>query len=429
MATLVIVFCAALLLGLHLLARARRMVRALESSISDRRRLLYEQSDWWLKFLGLDNLVHVSNQLIDKFNTNEAKQAGRFNQIESTLGAIQEAVLIFDSRRRIEFANEALQRLFPQVAAMKGTRLDSILRSSSLLEFLDAYSENSDSDRGQISLENRGETLWFEASCTKVYGLSQEETASTLLVLHDITRLKGLEEVRREFVANVSHELRTPLTIIKGFAETLVEDDKVLSEAARARFVRKIMNNAERLHVLVEELLTLSRLESRPDPTEHSEASLGQLLQETIENNQSRLNLEGQGIQLEVDSRIMPFSFDVYRINQVVDNLVENAFRYAPDFTQLVLRARLDDSMEYVLCTVEDDGPGIPEKDLPHIFDRFYRVDKGRSRERGGTGLGLSIMKHIVLMHGGVVSAESTLGKGTRIHFSLPYKQVDAPSA
>jgi signal transduction histidine kinase len=125
----------------------------------------------------------------------------------------------------------------------------------------------------------------------------------------------------------------------------------------------------------------------------------------------------------------MPFSFDVYRINQVVDNLVENAFRYAPDFTQLVLRARLDDSMEYVLCTVEDDGPGIPEKDLPHIFDRFYRVDKGRSRERGGTGLGLSIMKHIVLMHGGVVSAESTLGKGTRIHFSLPYKQVDAPSA
>lgn len=395
------------------------------------RRLLYDRSSWWFKLLGLEALVHASNKLMDNYSSRALEKSGKFNQVEATLGAIQEAVLIFDSGRRIEFANEAAQRLFPHGGAMKGARLESILRSSSLLEFLDAFRENKNTKRNQISLEWRGELLWFEASCTEVFGLSGAESASTLLVLHDVTRLKGLEVVRREFVANVSHELRTPLTIIKGFAETLVEDDDALAPDARQRFLNKIMNNAQRLHVLVEDLLTLSRLESRPDQFDYVEASIETLFKETVENNQSRLKPEGQAILLELDSQIAPFAFDPYRINQVVDNLVENAFRYAPDFTRLILRARLDAKQEFVECSVVDDGPGISEKDLPHIFERFYRVDKGRSRERGGTGLGLSIMKHIVQLHGGAVAAESTLGQGTAIHFSLPYRLTteDSPVA
>lgn len=386
------------------------------------RRLLYDRSSWWFRLLGLEALVHASNKLMDNYSFHALEKSGKFNQVEATLGAIQEAVLIFDSGRRIEFANEAAQRLFPHGGAMKGARLESILRSSSLLEFLDAFRENKDTKRNQISLEWRGKLLWFEVSCTNVFGLSGEESVSTLLVLHDVTRLNELEVVRREFVANVSHELRTPLTIIKGFAETLVEDDDALAPDARKRFINKIMNNAQRLHVLVEDLLALSRLESRPDQFDYVEASIETLFKETLENNQNRLKPEGQVILLEVDSQIVPFAFDPYRINQVVDNLVENAFRYAPDFTRLILRARVDAKQEFVECSVEDDGSGIPEKDLPHIFERFYRVDKGRSRERGGTGLGLSIMKHIVQLHGGTVTAESTLGQGTTIHFSLPYR-------
>jgi signal transduction histidine kinase len=310
-------------------------------------------------------------------------------------------------------------------------RLESILRSSSLLGFLDTYHENKHTTRSQVSLESRGELRWFEASCTEVNGLSEVESISTLLVLHDITRLKGLEEVRREFVANVSHELRTPLTVIKGFAETLAEDGDSLEPAARNRFVNKIVKNTQRLYVLVEDLLTLSRLESRPDSFDCGEASLEQLFREIIENNESRLIPEKQAFLMEMDSRIQPFGFDLYRMNQVLDNLVENVFRYAPEFTQITLRARLDDAKEYVECCVEDDGPGIPEKDLPHIFERFYRVDKGRSRERGGTGLGLSIMKHIIQLHGGTVAAESTLGEGTCIRFSMPYRTfvAGAPSA
>ena len=424
-----ILLCLGLILALFALATGiRRQIRQLEASLLEKRRLLYGDSTWWLGFLGFGSLVLTSNQLVDKLRSRSVEKTGRLNQVKSTLGAIQEAVLIFDSARRIEFANQPAQRLFPHSGVMKGTRLDAILRSSSLLEFLDAYRENEHSKRSQISLEWRGELLWFEASCTELMGLSEAESVSTLLVLHDITRLKELEEVRREFVANVSHELRTPLTVIKGFAETLVEDGATLTPEAQNRFIRKIVNNAQRLHVLVEDLLTLSRLESRPDSFECSEASLEQLFRETIENNESRLIIKSQTFALEVDPRIQPFGFDPYRINQVLDNLVENVFRYAPEFTRLILRARLDDAAEYVECSVEDDGPGIPEKDLPHIFERFYRVDKGRSRERGGTGLGLSIMKHIVQLHGGAVAVESTLGKGTCIRFSLPYRSV-APGA
>ena len=185
----------------------------------------------------------------------------------------------------------------------------------------------------------------------------------------------------------------------------------------------KIVNNAERLHVLVEDLLTLSRLESKPGQVVPELASLKRLFDETIENYGSRVNAKTQAIVVDFDERVGDFTFDSFQINQVVDNLVENAFRYAPNFTQLTLRAVISEDGGFVECSVSDDGPGMPAKDVPHIFERFYRVDKGRSLERGGTGLGLSIIKHIIQLHGGDVYAESEQGKGATIYFSLPYSQ------
>jgi signal transduction histidine kinase len=211
------------------------------------------------------------------------------------------------------------------------------------------------------------------------------------------------------------------LTIIKGFAETLVEDNATLPVETRARFLDKIVNNAQRLHVLVEDLLVLSRLESRPEQIERSVQSLRALLEELLENYSPRLNAAGQVMELEYDERVGEFAFERFRIQQVFDNLIENVLRYAPEFTRLVLRVEYHASEERVECTVMDDGPGIPEKDTVHIFERFYRVDKGRSRETGGTGLGLSIVKHIVQQHGGAVSVQSVVGEGTSIHFNLPY--------
>ncbi len=340
------------------------------------------------------------------------------------LRAVQEVVVIFNSDRVVEFANKSAERILRNSQPLKGLRIESVLRSLSLLELLEASDAKSATETKQISIEHDGETLWFEASCAKVRGIGAPRAVSTLLVLHDITRLQRLEVMRREFVANVSHELRTPLTIIKGFAETLVDDEATLSPESRARFLGKILNNAERLHVLVEDLLTLSRLESKPDQLDPHVQPLRPLLQDIVEDYESRLKPEGQEILMEFDDRIEAFAFDRFRINQVLDNLVVNVFRYAPEFTQLVLRAVYDEAEGRVVCSVSDDGPGIPEKDLPHLFERFYRVDKGRSRERGGTGLGLSIVKHIVQLHGGTVHVESKLGEGTTISFALPYVQT-----
>jgi signal transduction histidine kinase len=244
--------------------------------------------------------------------------------------------------------------------------------------------------------------------------------------MYDITKLKGLEVMRREFVANVSHELRTPLTIIKGFAETLIDDKVTIDREMRHRFMGKILKNAERLNLLVEDLLTISRLESRPDQIESVEQPFESLLNEVAESYRNRLRNNEQKIEVIVGDAVGSFPFDRYRINQVLDNLIENVFRYAPEFTSITLEAVLEVDLGQVRCSVVDDGSGIPEKDLPHLFERFYRVDKGRSRETGGTGLGLSIVKHIVQLHGGTVEAESKLGEGTRMSFRLPIKQTQS---
>lgn len=418
-----------ILLGVALFAllvtvlRTRRIVCEMREAVRMNRRLLISEPSPTLKRLGFDGLIGETNELVDRYCNYTDVESGHLNQLDAMLGSIQEAVIIFNDERVIEFVNDSAQLLFQRGRMLKGARLEVALRSPSLLEFLDAYRTDPQCKMEQVSVERQGDVLWFEASCAGVRGVAAEDAESTLLVLHDITRLKGLEEVRRDFVANVSHELRTPLTIIKGFAETLVEDNATLPVETRARFLDKIVNNAQRLHVLVEDLLVLSRLESKPEQIERSVQSLRELLEEVLENYRSRLQSATQVMELEFDERVGEFAFERFRIQQVFDNLIENVFRYAPEFTRLVLRVQYDETEGRVQCTVMDDGPGIPEKDAAHIFERFYRVDKGRSRETGGTGLGLSIIKHIVQQHGGTVSVESVVGEGTSIHFNLPYVQ------
>ena len=416
-----ILAAASWLLLLMYFLKIRGMLRDLRMCLEKERRFLLEDPSSFLQKMGFPQLVKEINRLVDCCEVVGKEGSGFSGQIEAVLGSIQEAVLIFDNTRTIEYANESARRLFQDGCLLKGAKLDSVLRSSSLLEFLGNPAADRETKLHQVSLDWRGESLWFEASRASVEGVSQSGRGSTILVLHDITRLKSLEMVRRDFVANVSHELRTPLTIIKGFAETLNEDNAMLPADSRARFIGKIVNNAQRLHVLVEDLLTLSRLESGPDQMEMAQYSLKELLRDTIDNYGNRIDPEGQSLEFQYDERVGEFLFDRYRIHQVVDNLVENAFRYAPEFSRLALKVQLDDN-GFVICSLADDGPGIAPKDLQHVFERFYRADKGRSRERGGTGLGLSITKHIIQMHGGSVWVESVFGKGATFFFSLPYE-------
>jgi len=401
--------------------KTRRTVGELQESVRLSRCMLLNESSASMTRLGLPGLIKETNGLIDRYRGYLDVESGLSNQLEAMLGSIQEAVIIFNDQHVIEFVNDSAQRLFQRARTLKGARLETALRSPSLLEFLNAYREDHSPKRQEVSVERLGEVLWFEVSCVAVRGVSAQDAKSTLLVLHDITRLKSLEVMRRDFVANVSHELRTPLTIIKGFAETLVEDHASLPVETRARFLDKIVNNAQRLHVLVEDLLELSRLESQSEQIQPVVQSLQQLLEEMLEPYRLRLNPKRQALKLDCDERVGEFAFDRFRIQQVFDNLIENVFSYAPDFTLLAVSVRYDDANDLIQCTVADDGPGIPQKDIPHIFERFYRVDKGRSRDSGGTGLGLSIIKHIVQQHGGSVSVESEAGQGAAFHFSLPY--------
>ena len=407
-----------------LVVKIKNVVGDLSRAVRSRQHFLSNRSSRLMQWIGLEGLLAETNELIDCCNNYAEAHKGRLNQLEATLGSIQEAVIIFSQDREIEYANESARQLFRQGDSLKGLRLESVLRSPKLIEYLDTYSGDQGYKQQQVSFERQGTLLWFEISCSRVREVTEMDEVVTLLVLHDITKLKRLEEIRRDFVANVSHELLTPITIIKGYTETLIDDNELLTAEIRERFLKKIEKNIQRLHMLVEDLMVLSQLESKPGQVKLSVDSLKELLDEILENYYSRLNVGKQKITLIFDKQVREFVFDRFRIQQVFDNLIENVFKYAPDFTELKVEVSYDEASETVQCSVTDDGPGIPEKDLPHVFERFYRVDKGRSYEGGGTGLGLSIMKHIVQQHGGNVSIESRLGDGTSIRFSLPYIQT-----
>jgi signal transduction histidine kinase len=376
--------------------------------------------------IGVIGLVDSINELIDSNDQTIIQKNDYSGQIDVILGAVQEAVIVFNEDHVVEYANRSSEKLFRDGLPIQGLHLESVFSALILQELLDSAANQGGDESTQVKIEQGVKKRWVEASCTKVQSLNSEGGHSTLLVMYDITKLKGLEVMRREFVANVSHELRTPLTIIKGFAETLIDDKATIDRKMRHRFIGKILKNAERLNLLVEDLLTISRLESRPDQIESLEQPFESLLNEVAESYRNRLHTNEQKIEVIVGDAVGSFPFDRYRINQVLDNLIENVFRYAPEFTSIKLEAALEVDLGLVRCSVIDNGSGIPEKDLPHLFERFYRVDKGRSRETGGTGLGLSIVKHIVQLHGGTVEAESKVGEGTRMSFRLPIKQTQA---
>lgn len=401
-------------------------MRGIENSLRSKGRLILDDPVKTLQKNRALALVDSLNELIDLHNQTVSKKSDNSRQIDAMLGAVQEAVIVFNEDHLVEYANRSAENLFRDGRPIQGQSLEEVFRSHTFLELLETVMKQSESEPRQVKIELGTGKSWFETSCTRVRSMNSDDSHSTLLVMHDITKLKGLEVMRREFVANVSHELRTPLTIIKGFAETLIANQTRIDPEVRTRFLEKILKNAERLNLLVLDLLTISRLESRPDQIEPADHAVEPFLNEVADNYRNRLDLNKQRIEVKVDEALGSFSFDRYRINQVLDNLVENVFRYAPEFTLIKLDVTLEAESEQVRCSVIDDGPGIPEKDLPYLFERFYRVDKGRSRETGGTGLGLSIVKHIVQLHGGTVAAESKVGEGTRMSFRLPIKQTQS---
>ncbi|MGE9297019.1 MAG: sensor histidine kinase, partial [Puniceicoccales bacterium] len=402
-------------------------------AVEKRRTYLFDEDGGWAGQLGLDRLAQLINELLAENERSSRQEIGYLRQIETTLSNLTEAVLIVDNRSVLVMANNAARQLLSLQENCEGRRLEGLLKSAGFLEFMELAEAGSAPAWQEIEIARGRDSLFVEVAGARIPDTGSDSRPLTLFVLHDITRLKKLENVRREFVANVSHELRTPVTVIKGFTDTLIEDHEHLRSEEQLRFLNKIAKNVERLHLLLEDLLTLSRLEGDTVTINRQECSVRKLIHDVTENFLPRLNLDTQTLVCDLDPNLDIVAIDPIKFSQVLQNSLDNALRYAKGFTKIVVRTRRDCGA--FILEVEDDGCGIPEKDLPHIFERFYRVDKGRSRELGGTGLGLSIVKHVIQLHGGTIAANNLSTGGLRITCRLPMRSghgsftVDDPEA
>jgi two-component system phosphate regulon sensor histidine kinase PhoR len=412
---------AALAVALLRIKAHGRAVEALRQAVSRKQPFLSEElpgaagSSW-------ERLRLASNELIVEVGQLQQQRTGQLAQLEATLGSLQEAVLIVDASNYILLANKALQAISARAATqIIGHRLELVVQSAEFLTYVEAVRLGRAQAQLEVELVEGGRTTWLEVTGTTIQSQGSSRGPWTLFVLHDITKQKKLEAVRKDFVANVSHELRTPLSVIKGYVETLVDGHQEIPFDDRDRFLKTIQRHTERLNSLLEELLVLSRLESINPGVHRESVDLQQLFASIIDDYRGRPAAADHELRLAVDPAHGEVFVDPLKITQVVENLLDNALKYTPKGSRIHLGTRLQGVGE-IIVNLRDNGPGIPAEDLPHLFERFYRVDKGRSRDTGGTGLGLSIVKHIVQLHGGRVWVESRQGEGTTFFFSLPLR-------
>jgi two-component system, OmpR family, phosphate regulon sensor histidine kinase PhoR len=338
-------------------------------------------------------------------------------QQETIFNNLLDGILVLDVEQRVRLANRTLKSWFNLDDDICGRTLIEVLRQHELQEVVRQAATSKQEAGVELEFALPGGKPVILQTTAKVFADSTGAVQGTIVVFHDLTRLRRLETVRQEFVANVSHELRTPLSMIKGSVETLLDGAKD-DPRASVRFLEMIQKHANRLAFLIEDLLTLSRLESGRSPFSLERVELGKMAQRVIEDMQvnaaqRKVTIENQvpaGLQVPADSE---------RIYQVLFNLLDNAVKYGRAEGRVVVGARAaeDGGVE---AFVRDDGPGIPGDSVDRIFERFYRVDRARSRDQGGTGLGLAIVKHIVQAHNGKVWVVSKPGQGATFYFTLP---------
>jgi two-component system phosphate regulon sensor histidine kinase PhoR len=322
--------------------------------------------------------------------------------------------LLLDRNRKIYLANRAFKNLFGLKIELRGKTIMEALRVHELDELVERVEGDGQVLDYELKLPELSER-WLQVNAAAISN-SAGEREGTILVFHDLTRLKQLERTREEFVANVSHELRTPLSLIKGYVETLLDGARSHPEVAE-RFLKIIERNAQRLDLLIQDLLTISALESERIKLNLQPVELRPLVEKIF----SDLKPPAENKNVELVSRLpeLTATADAGRLEQVLANLMDNAIKYGHAQGHVIVGGKkLDDGRLEIF--VQDDGPGIPPESLDRVFERFYRVDKARSRDQGGTGLGLSIVKHIVQAHGGEVWVKSELGKGSTFFFTLP---------
>jgi two-component system phosphate regulon sensor histidine kinase PhoR len=339
------------------------------------------------------------------------------NLSSAILGSMVEGVAVVNATERLVFANQGFANILElDVPPKSGSALVEVVRQTELIEAVRRVLGG----EPRVEAEIVTGTLRQHFFAATVAAVRAGETLGAVVVLHDITELRKLERVRRDFVANVSHEFKTPLTAIQGFSETLL-GGAMDDPQNRERFLGIILEHSRRLARLTDDLLKLSSMDADRLELEIRRVSVNELIESCLETSQHRAaekEIEVELAQPERVAELPDIAGDRRRLAEILQNLLDNATQYTLAGGRITVSAEVRDAD--VVFTVSDTGIGIPKSDQSRIFERFYRVDAARSREAGGTGLGLAIAKHLVEVHGGRIWVESEIGQGSRFHFSVP---------
>ena len=359
-------------------------------------------------------LFVTTNDLARRLQKLNNKQKMQSNRLKTTLENIPSSVLMIDKQGEIVIANHAYYEVFKPDSKVENK--DYTVHLDKEIQHLIIESFKTEKPlHEQIELYiNDVHQKYFDVSCIPILSKSKKKLQGMVVVLHDITNLKKLENLRREFVANVSHELKTPITSIKGFAETLIEGAKN-DEQSLDMFLNIILKESNRIESLVMDLLDLSHIEQQTE-IETTYVNLSDLAHNTIHNLQTQAKYKNIAIKSEIENDVIIEAHEG-KLSQVITNLLSNAINYSYENNKVIVRVYREDIK--VNLEIQDYGIGIDKKDQKHIFERFYRVDKARSRDSGGTGLGLSITKHIVEALHGTIMVESELNKGSLFRVSF----------
>ncbi len=365
-----------------------------------------------------EHLHQVSKELEHK--TTELLQDQ--NELQTILSSMIEGVIVVNKDERIILINSPVHEMLdlrsqdtiekPYWEVIRNDEINSLLKEA--IHFKKSLKK-------EIMIIAPMESHFsMQVSCV----LSNQQLSGVVAVFHDISELKKMERMRSEFVANASHELKTPLTTIKGFVETLKEG--ALKDPVRAmQFLQIIEKHTARLEQLVNDLLNLSAIESKEVDFKFEHIPLGTVIETVVNFSKENIEKGQHKIIVNVEGNLPTVFIDRHRIEQAFFNLLDNAIKFTPPGGVIALSAKKED--DFIRVDVKDNGIGIDAAHLPRIFERFYRVDKGRSRDMGGTGLGLSIVKHIVLAHHGKISVSSEPGKGSTFSIFLPFRTPPAP--
>ncbi len=365
----------------------------------------------------IGSLAETMNKMAAQLEERLQTVSEERNQREAILSSMVEGVLAVDTNGHIISMNKAVARFFNvfQPETAQGRSLEEVFRNVTLQRFVAEVLEGQETRECELTVQNN-ETYYLQARAANLLGV-QGRRIGAVVVFNDVSRLRRLENLRRDFVANVSHELKTPITSIKGFVETLLDGAMKNPEEAE-RFLKIVARHADRLNAIIEDLLMLSRLEQGgKEAMEMQPTGLCGIVNSAVEVCAQRAAAKNIAVNIECADELTA-TVNPPLIEQALINLVGNAVKYSVNGKNITVSARAEKGG--VVLSVEDQGYGIEEKHLERLFERFYRVDKGRSRQEGGTGLGLSIVKHIAQAHGGTVSVESVYGRGSTFSIFLP---------